>query len=391
MPEMTQGSGIPKVVIAGATRVTPRGPESTIAQTGATTRDPPHDTRAARLLLGVTLSTAVTLGVLGVVLLQLIVALATQQQQRAEPARAQCRDGVDSECEAGEVCEGGRCVPAKQASSCQVGDPCGGPEGCTCAAGLTCVEGQCAAPTAAAICGDPAVAGLLRGISEVCNGDIHECPPEKLEKYAISAANFDEVMSKFPATITLHFPDGNPRVRGWPSAAARAYYEQRLKHPAVLRALMNAEDILLLGRSSEGGSVTENHTISRERAGVVRDLLVDLAPSQSERSELTRKIYLLLMSNDRLLDANFFASRYANRLIAWSSEIEGTLRANIQGYAGLRGREGRWTRNTMNQVVVIVPLPCKLPRAEATPSPPAAIPTTQPEPAGPAQPAEGHK
>lgn len=352
--------------------MTPRGPETTLSSGQPTPRDA-SDTRDVRLLLGVTLTSGVTLAFLGVVLLQIVVALAVPQTSRggteASP-RPECHDGVDSECDEGQVCAAGRCVAAVRAQACQVGDACEVDGAvCTCEGELRCVEQKCVAPEIApGTCHEPEVADLLKGIAETCDGDLGTCDADKLEKFAVDSTNFDAVMAKFPTTITVHFPDKSPPLTGgrkWPSGAQREYYRSRLGHPFVAAALAKAEDILLIGRSSEGGHEEENYQYSRLRVEVVRDLLMENVGSQSEHRALAGKLQKVLLSNRRVIEPDFFRKHFTNRLIAWSSDAEALLRVNIHEFETLRGRTRPWTNRIMNQVVFVVPLPCKLPRTEA--------------------------
>lgn len=376
MTEMTQGrGGGPKGPIIGATQVSSRSPEMTLSTPrGELPREASvshHDTRATRLLLGVTLTTGGTLGFLGVVLLQLIAALNTPPPMvGAGEGRGaigpMCQDGSDQGCDEGEICLGGRCVLAKKADECQLGDACGTAAAmCTCGGELRCVDHVCQAPErATATCDDATVAEVLKGIAESCDGDLGTCDADKLGNFAVESKDFDAVLAKFPSTITVHFPDKSPPLesrRVWPVDPMQAHYRSRLAHRFVVEALAKAEDVLLIGRSSEGGQVSENYEYSRLRVEAVKDLLMANVRTQDEQKVLLGKIHKLLLSNRRVLAADFFSKHYTNRLIAWSREVEETLRANIAGYDALRGRGRAWTNRILNQVVFVVPLPCKLP------------------------------
>lgn len=332
-----------------------------------------EDARSGRFLLGVTLATGTTLGLMGVVLLQLIVALVNERRAPMEVVErgggAMCKEGSSHDCDVGEVCRSGRCVKARQAKKCQVGDPCGGEDGCTCAAPLRCEDNVCQAPAkVAAACDDEAVQRVLRGIAETCKNDLDSCPDQKLEEFAIESKDFDTVLAKFPNTLTVHFPDNQPSTqRGqgpWPVDPERAYYRAQLGQPYVAAALKEAEEIIVVGRSSEGGLETENYKYSQRRTDVVVDLLVANVTRQSEQKALRGKIKRLLLGSRKTLDLDFFNRNYANRMIAWSPEEEETLRANVADAANLRGNERRKTVRLINQVAFVVPLPCKLPEAD---------------------------
>lgn len=326
--------------------------------------------RSNAVLLVMTLVLSATLGMLGVVLLQLIAALVTPPPPIASLAAPECVEGNQNECEAGEICEAGRCVAAQEERSCQLGDRCGDESGCTCAAGLACADGECRPPQSGAMsCDSPKIQEFLRGISAVCNGEFDTCLAADLEQFAVTSEIFDEVLAMFPSTITVHYPDNSPPVAGttWPpiKSEMRRHYRERLAHPYVAKALASAKDVLLIGRSSEGGSDAENYDFSRRRLTSVVDMLLENAGGQTERTALQGKIRRVLLSNRRLIEPDFFHKHFTNRLIAWSGADEGTLRARIAGFDKLRGRPHSWTNRVMNQVVFVVPLPCPLPGASA--------------------------
>lgn len=330
----------------------------------------PEEVRSARLLLGVTLTTGVVLGLMGVVLLQLFVALLNQTAPSVEFERRGpvCTEGSTQDCEAGEVCRRGQCVKARRPKDCQVGDPCG-IEGatCTCAAPLTCERSLCQAPEqVAAACDDPDVQRVLRGVAEICKNDWESCPAEDLERLALSSKDFDGVLAKFPNTISVHFPGNKPSIqRGgarWPVDLERAFYRSQFGKDVVAEALRDAQEIIIIGRSSEGGKEDDNFRYSRLRANAVLDMLRENARSPEEARDLGRKVKRLLLGSRKVLELEFFRDHYANRMIAWSEDEQATLRANIADDR-LRGKERSETRRIANQVVFVVPVPCRLPGA----------------------------
>jgi len=351
------------------TQQVPRGPETTLARSGESATPNLDDTRVARHLLGLTLTVSATLGLMGVVLVQLIVALVRQPPRALAPVergRDMCTLGSTTDCEVGEVCENGRCVAARRATACEVGNPCDVQGAtCTCGGDLTCDAGVCRAPTkVASVCSAPEVQEILRELAETCKGDVQGCPDEKLEEFALASKNFDGVLANFPSTMTIHFPDGQPAVDvDWPVDPMRKNYRDRLGEKFMVEALQKATQVLLIGRSSEGGTTAENHKFSRRRLDTVIDLLAENAKTPKDEAELRRKIKTLRLGNKKILEIEFFREHAPERIIAWSPEEEQTLRVDVKN-DDLRGHARRKTRRLLNQVVFIVPLPCTLPASD---------------------------
>ena len=351
------------------TQQMPRRAETTLARSGGESSAPKaDDTRVTRHLLGLTLIVSATLGLMGVGLVQLIVALVSQPPRPARAAsvergRGMCTIGSTADCEVGEVCENGRCVAARRATTCEIGTPCGVPGAtCACSGDLSCEAGICRAPKkAAGVCSASEVQEILRELADTCKGDVQGCPDEDLEKYALASKNFDGVLASFPSTMTIHFPDGQPAADvDWPVDPMRKYYRERLGQKFMVEALHEATQVLLIGRSSEGGTKAENQKFSRRRLETVIDMLTENMRTSSEAAELRRKIKTLRLGSTKALEIEFFREHVPDRMIAWSFEEEQTLKASVED-DGLRGQTRNKTRRLLNQVVFLVPLPCTLP------------------------------
>ncbi len=282
----------------------------------------------------------------------------------------ECKEGAPAGsrfgCEAGEVCESGLCVPARRSVTCQVGNPCGPGASCNCDAPLSCEEGVCRATTrVAGACDDPAVQRILGGLAETCKGDVDGCKDEDLEKFALASEDFDEVMASFPSAVTIHFPNGAPdarsRVDTWPVDPERQHYRARLGQKFIVDALQEAPHVLLIARSSEGSGPKENQLFSKRRNDTVFDLLRENIGTPDELRQLRGKIKRLRLPSTKALEIDFFSERPPDRIIAWSPEEEETLRANIADAKQLSWSARRQTRALLNQMVLLVPLPCDLP------------------------------
>lgn len=362
----------PRAQVPGMTQPMTHRSETMLERGGESAIPKADDTRVARHLLGLTLIVSATLGLMGVVLVQLILAVVSQSPRPgrvlapAERGRGMCTLGSTTDCEIGEVCDNGRCVAARRATDCEVGDPCNAQGAtCTCGGDLTCEMGVCRAPTkVAGVCSAPEVQEILRELAETCKGDVQGCPDEKLEQFALASKNFDGVLANFPNTMTIHFPDGQPAVDvDWPIDPMRRYYRERLGQKFMVEALQEATQVLLIGRSSEGGTPAENHKFSRRRLDTVIDLLAENARTPKAEAELRRKIKTLRLGNKKTLEIEFFQEHVPDRMIAWSSEEEQTLRENVKD-DDLRGQTRNKTRRLLNQVVFLVPLPCTLPASK---------------------------
>lgn len=358
-----------------ATQFASRNAESTLtgrstAGTGARPEPSPsaQDTRSARLMLGVMLASAGALAFTGAVFLQLVLASIGQTKVAVTTVAAECREGDPMGCQSGQTCQGGTCVQVAAIDTCQVGDSCDmAGASCRCVEPLHCEANVCRADKRPASCDDPAVQRVLSGVFETCKGSWDRCPDDKLQDFALQSADFEAVLAAFPDTLTIHFPGGQPPIDitkgSWPDTdEVRNHYQAQLARPTVLKALREAQVLLLIGRSSQGGHEPDNLRYSRKRVDLVVEWLLKVAaPGPAESTELRGKLKRLLLGSRKVLEPDFFIKHYANRIIAWSTDAENNLRAKLADVTKLRGKDRQANINTMNQVVFIVPIPCQLP------------------------------
>lgn len=331
----------------------------------------PQDARASRHMLGVSFLVACALGLTAAIFFQLVLNMMGRQTQlAANGSRTECEEGEALGCPTGTTCSGGSCVAVPALDTCQVGDSCEMTgASCRCQAPLRCQANVCTADLITASCDDPIVHKVLVEVQKTCQGSWNTCPEDKLKDFVLSSADFDQVIAAFPGTMTIHFPSGRPFLaqgRDWPGDDERAYYRKQLSTPAVAKALGEAQDLLLIGRSSLGQSPDEDLRYSRARVNMVAELLTAAAPGPNESTALRGKFRQLMLGSRKVLQPAFFAKNYANRIVAWSADAEQYLRSKLVDLAKLSAKERRGILGMVNQVVFVVPIPCKLPVDGAT-------------------------
>lgn len=353
-----------------------RNREETLPSSARSSSTPVHapsleELREARHLLGVTAAAGLTFGLVALVFFELL-AWSLNRGQRVdvvarEDRAGECREEDPSSCPSGHVCRGGACVTSTVADlTCQDGDTCEAPGAtCTCQSPMKCVDQTCEAEAGPPpVCSNLDIQELLGAISQQCKGDFMGCPDTELEKFVLPSKTFDQVLAKFPETITVHFPSGYPSVQGgsdWPTAEVSAYYREHIASPRTMKALREAKHVLLIARSSKGGSDRENLKYSRVRSQVVLSKLLEAAASQEERERLEAKFKYLALGSRKVLTATLFRKSYQNRMYAWSVDEEKLLRTQVASYQTLAWAEKNRVDNLLNQVVIIVPIPCDLP------------------------------
>ena len=327
----------------------------------------PQDARASRHMVGVTLTIACTLGLTAAVFLQMILSLFDRGPITV--TTAECFEGDPEGCPAGYTCLGSSCVAIESTDSCQVGDACGGEASCRCSPPLTCQDQVCTADVAPAACDLPAVQKLLSQVYKTC-GNIHNCPEDQLKDFIVKSEDFDQIVTAFPGTVTVHFPSGAPAIDGkrdWPSDDEKQHYVTMLSAPHVAAAIRDAHDVLLIGRSSPGKSPDEDRRYSKGRISKVIEWLASAAPGAEASAAVRAKLRATILGSSKVLQPDFFIKHYANRIIAWSGDDEDNLRAKLPEFANLSSQEKKAIRGQINQVVFIIPIACKAPDAGAVP------------------------
>jgi hypothetical protein len=327
----------------------------------------PADLREQRHMLAITAATGLTFGVALFILTELFGGW--MRANFAGAVRVECSD--DRPCAAGE-CSAGQCITIDSASApaCGPGDPCSG--GCECLAPLSCLGGLCVPPPVApAVCDDPDIQRLLADISRKCAGDFFGCPETDLQKFVLESETFDDLLTKFPDTITVHFDEKQPKSTK-PLPQIEAHYLERLGAARNRSAIEQATMLLLVARSSPGthkskSALEASLTVSRRRNREVTRLLKQLGDSPAATSAINKKIRPLNLGEKKPLTADLYNKLPRNSRITWSKRADAELGKGIRYYKKLKPDQKRWVFQTLNQVVFIVPITCDLPTPEASP------------------------
>jgi hypothetical protein len=153
-----------------------------------------------------------------------------------------------SRCPTAEFRQAGVCTTPGSSARCEPGALCAS---CDCDAPLTCdPQGICGLPRAAGVCSDADVLSFLKLLQEKC-GNVRNCESKDLDKHAIAYPDFLELIGRFPDTLAIHFPDGQPGPSAdpaWPTTAESEHYINRLR--TALAELEGAERIVLVALAS---------------------------------------------------------------------------------------------------------------------------------------------
>lgn len=280
----------------------------------------------------------------------------------------ECTEGeVPSRCADGELCQNGDCVAAGAASRCERGALCDG--NCSCESPLAC-DGRrvCTLAQDPGVCTDPSVLEFLTLLKDKC-ADPRKCETKDLDRYAIAYGDFMTLMLQFPSTMAVHFPAGQPSPtseRRWPNNDESAHYINRMRES--VDELKAADRIIMVGLASRDRQQKDpnaNKAITLQRLLATQSLLYRTASSvltPDEAAAIEDKTVFIQLGDQRTLDARFYGERYGNRPIAWDSGTEAQLRHLVED----SGRTAdpadlRWRDRTLNQVVFVVPIPCKPP------------------------------
>lgn len=325
---------------------------------------PPPERRVARLLLAITGGSALAFASIAYVGFQLVLYAA---ENRNEPIKPECTEGVVPDgCPEGQVCMGRTCMPERDYPvQCDLGDPCGAKGSCTCEGSMQCVNDTCV-PTESEpptnVCDRDDVKEALAQLKADCAGNLKLCPTSDLQKFAIKYKNFDTLVALFPGSITVHFPAGKPSIDNaedpWPTGTVEEFYLERLRRSAG--AFRDARSIFVIARSSPGGNIVRNELFAQKRSTVVKDLISrSLVDDPTTRNAVEKKFYDFILGHKRRIGRDFFAERYKNRFVTWDTKSRDRLLALISA-DDLSAADDAWVTQTINQVVLIVPVPCEL-------------------------------
>jgi len=333
------------------------------------TRQRKLDDRDTRLLTALTVLSGITVAFCFVLAFQ----VSQYSHGQRGPATQisvydECREGeVPSGCQDGEICQGGACVAPGAPTRCERGALCD--DSCTCEQPLACDNRRvCTLTRDPGICDDTSVLEFLKVLREKC-GDASKCESKDLDKYAINYGDFLKLMTQFPSTVAIHFPDSKPSplaARRWPNNSESDHYMGRLREN--LDELKAADRIIMVGLASwdRKNDPDANKAITLQRLITTQSLIQRSAASvlkPDEAEAINAKVLFINLGDQRAIDASFYGSQYGNLPIAWDSGTEAELLRLVEAGNGASPVEIRWRDRTLNQVVFIIPIPCKLPGA----------------------------
>ncbi|MCA9690482.1 MAG: hypothetical protein KC636_12795 [Myxococcales bacterium] len=275
-----------------------------------------------------------------------------------------CREGeYQDQCPDGMLCVGTRCVPDAPLAQCSDGELC---RYCECDAPRSCVRGHCVAPEQATeiasvpACEDPKVQEALRVLVAQCkkrgSNTLEGCEPSDWHDFAMADERFDTIMAAFPERVSVHFPLGKPSrwKPWWPrEETLTAYREQLAEHRDALR---DAKVIFMIGRASPEGTPDVNYRTALMRMDEVRRMMGGLFEGESD--VLGTKIKQFTLGDSKPIEPQFFRSFYANRHVTWDEGSRRQLQGLLASPGELSREERQWLFDTINRVVLVVPVPC---------------------------------
>ena len=324
------------------------------------------DDRDTRLLTAITILTAVICAFCFVLAFQVSQYNSHHVATTAEVD--ECNEGaVPSGCSDGQICQGGHCTQPDRAFRCERGALCD--DTCSCEAPLACNgRNVCTLTQDPGVCTDVSVLEFLALLNAKC-GDPKKCETKDLERYAINYGDFLTLMMQFPSTLAVHFPAGQPSptaARRWPNNEESAHYINRIRES--IDELKAADRIIMVGLASQDRRQKDpeaNRAITLQRLLTTQSLRYRAASSvltAEEASAIEDKAVFIQLGDQRAIDARFYGSQAGNRPIAWDSGTENQLRNLVEnGDRTADSTELRWRDRTLNQVVFVIPIPCKPP------------------------------
>lgn len=264
---------------------------------------------------------------------------------------------MDAVCPNGRRCVAGECKAALLGERAQEGERCGGQ---ACGLGLECYRGSCRPVrelerlVAPDVCRQDDVRETLDELLLRCaqvqrggGGLLTDCGDEAWREMS-KAPDFETRVLSMPGAFSVFFPNGKPDGPQWPGADVRAWYTDRIR--ASAQPLARARAILVIGRASLSGSAAVNYELARQRARFVRERLQEILGASAP------PIREWGLAADFELSIEAMRRRMPAEPIADSAAAEAELAALRASSSEIR----RWadTRELLNRVVFVVPLPC---------------------------------
>lgn len=308
-----------------------------------------------------------------------------------DPPEGECDPlSLTPECDEGFFCnENGRCTPDVIAlprpgrRRCKPGMAMSACDDCLFP--LVERDGVCDEPPEGDVCAHPQVRALLdelvRKCSSVVAGQLGDCPPGVVAALVLDRqAEILEIAAAFSdLSFTVHFDINTPRpgrVGTWPTTAER----ERLRED--LRAhLAGAREgyLLLVAIASHTGSKDQNFGLASRRSDAVVAMIGEARGDYPGFDAQLRDVrYLPGLVGDRHapLDVATFDAHWgrSRRYLTWDDASARRLADDLVAAREdrLDPREAGWLSRTLNQAILVVPLPCRpaLAGAPGAPAPP---------------------
>ena len=283
---------------------------------------------------------------------------------------------VDTEtrdCGPEETCVRGRCKPMPPILDilpCQEGDACDGR--CTCEGAFSCDATQRCTAKPEDSCSDE-IAALLtdlqrfeRSQCKKIGEDASQCPPRALDQFFISHSQFDAVLLGLRHTTTVHFDSR----RSGTDLPARQQQEYQRQFAALADRLRTARAILIIARASQDGrddqrSQSVNYLVAQNRLDAVARWVVAQEATPDAQDLMARKLIRLAIGTSHPLRADILARNPEHHYVTWSKRQGDHMRDAIARHRDLAPAAAADLHRLLNQSVLLVPIPCALPEAEA--------------------------
>lgn len=315
-----------------------------------------------------------------------VVAASAGEDAGAAPEGEACdATDLDRGCPAGKYCRFDTCVPIVETDLCGEGQSC---RDCDCDQGLLCHQFRCT--PAEKVVREPLecaknerLADAVKTLARKCASrkttvsqlaSTGSCTTADWEALALEDEKFDLLLSAFPSRLALHFPANKPDLKrqDWPTPPVRAHLLEQLRK--FKDALRGSKQIFVIGRASPDGDKKNNHLLAVRRMDLASNLIdavlyEGIPETERDANRIPIRSFTLPTSNPinpgrykKSYLANPDGSKPAqNPIVAWDDANQRMLQEALDGAVDLADQNSRdWQNlyNTINRVVLIIPIPC---------------------------------
>jgi hypothetical protein len=202
------------------------------------------------------------------------------------------------------------------------------------------------------VCRPAEVQAVIAALRRRCGvPSLDDCPVESWQQMNATDPHFESLLTALPGLVTVHFPADKPDGAGrWTTDEVRATYRAQLAGHA--EALRSARQILIIGRASVEGGRERNRELATRRSELVAALVGELTGPEPRPRRWS-------LASDHALPPERFKSEVRAAPVTWSPTETAWLTAALrQDLKRLPPSEWRRVLNTINRVVLLVPLYC---------------------------------